>query len=59
MALAGGDFEKGMVKGAFTSTDHTAVMVPIFAWGPGAEQFMGIMKNTDIHKKMREMLISK
>ena len=59
MALAGGDFQKGMVKGAFTSTDHTAVMVPVFAWGPGAEEFMGIMKNIDIHKKMRSMLITK
>jgi alkaline phosphatase len=59
MALAGGDFQKGMVKGAFTSTDHTAVMVPVFAWGPGAEEFMGIMKNIDIHRKMRSMLITK
>lgn len=59
MALAGGDFKTGMVKGAFTSTDHTAVMVPVFAWGPGAEQFMGIMENTDLHQKMRKLLLGK
>lgn len=57
--ITGGDFKTGMVKAAFASTDHTAVMVPIFAWGPGAEEFMGIMENTDIHKKMRKLLLGK
>jgi len=56
IAITGGDFKTGMVKGTFTSKDHTAVMVPVFAWGPGAEQFMGIMENTDIHKRMRQLL---
>jgi len=59
MAITGGDFKTGMVKGSFPTTDHTAVMVPIFAWGPGAEEFMGIMENTDIHKKMRKLLLGK
>jgi alkaline phosphatase len=56
IAITGGDFKTGMVKGTFTSKDHTAVMVPVFAWGPGAEHFMGIMENTDIHKRMRQLL---
>jgi alkaline phosphatase len=57
--ITGGDFKTGMVKAAFASTDHTAVMVPIFAWGPGATEFMGIMENTDVHKKMRKLLLGK
>lgn len=59
IAITGGDFKTGMVKGTFTSKDHTAVMVPVFAWGPGSEHFMGIMENTDIHKKMRQLLWGK
>lgn len=59
IAITGGDFKTGMVKGTFTSKDHTAVMVPVFAWGPGAEQFMGIMENTDIHKRMKQLLLAK
>lgn len=55
-ALAGGDFAKGTVKGAFTSTKHTAVMVPIFAFGPGAEWFTGIQENVDIYKHMMQLL---
>ncbi|WP_372650384.1 alkaline phosphatase [Draconibacterium sp.] len=59
MALTGGDISKGIVKAAYPTTGHTAVMVPVFAYGPGAEEFMGIMKNTDIHDKMKKLLLSK
>ena len=59
MAITGGDFETGMVKAGFPTGGHTAVMVPVFAYGPGAEQFIGIMKNTDIHAKMKNLLLSK
>ena len=55
-ALVGGDMKTGMVKGAFSTGDHTAVMVPVFAYGPGAENFTGIMENTDIPKKIMELL---
>jgi alkaline phosphatase len=36
----------------FTTGYHTATLVPVFAFGPGAEQFGGIMDNTDIYWKM-------
>ena len=52
MAIAGGDLKSGMVKGAYTTGGHSAIMVPVFAWGPGAENFTGIMENTDIAKKI-------
>ncbi|MDX8338569.1 alkaline phosphatase [Draconibacterium sp. IB214405] len=59
MALTGGDMSTGMVKADFPTTDHTAVMVPVFAYGPGAEEFIGIMENTDIHNKMKKLLLGK
>ena len=37
-----------MVEPVFTSDDHTMEMVPIFAFGPGAEVFGGIHDNTFI-----------
>jgi len=40
----------------FTTNGHTAAMVPVFAYGPGAEQFNGIYENTEIFYKMREAL---
>lgn len=37
----------------FTSDYHTADMIPVFAEGPGDEEFMGIYENTAIYNKMR------
>ena len=55
-ALTGGNMKSGMVKGAFSTGDHTSVMVPVFAYGPGAENFTGIMENTEIAKKIMSLL---
>jgi alkaline phosphatase len=55
-AMNGGDMSKGIVRGGFTTGGHTAVMVPVFAYGPGAENFSGIMENTDVPKKIMSLL---
>jgi len=38
------------------STGHTGTPVPVFAYGPHAERFMGWYDNTDIPKKIAELL---
>ncbi len=48
-----GDRETHKVKLNFATHDHTAVMVPVYAFGPDAEKFSGIYNNTDIFQKMR------
>ncbi|HZL10864.1 MAG TPA: alkaline phosphatase [Prolixibacteraceae bacterium] len=55
-AIADGDMKSGRVKGAFTTGGHTAIMVPVFAYGPGAENFTGIMENTAIAKNIMMLL---
>ena len=35
--------------------EHTGVMVPVFAYGPGADKFMGVYENTDIFHKMMKL----
>lgn len=52
MALTGGDLSTGDVEGTFATTGHTSVMVPVFAYGAGAEQFAGIYENTEIFAKL-------
>jgi alkaline phosphatase len=37
---------------SFTTINHTATMVPVFAFGPMAQKFAGIFENTMIYKKM-------
>lgn len=39
----------------FQTKGHTASLVPVFAYGPGAEQFGGVYENTDIYLKMRDL----
>ena len=52
MTITGGNFADGTVEAAFSTEDHTAVMIPVFAFGPGADKFSGIYENTDIFFKM-------
>jgi alkaline phosphatase len=40
----------------FSTNGHTGTMVPIFAYGPGADLFRGVMDNTDIFRKMSMLL---
>ena len=56
MALVGGNLKSGMVKGTFPTGGHTATIVPVFAYGPGAENFTGIMENTDIPQQIMKLL---
>ncbi|MBL7795484.1 MAG: alkaline phosphatase [Saprospiraceae bacterium] len=54
MALLRGADRKSL-KIKFTTDYHTPVLVPVFAYGPGAEQFNGLYDNTDIYFKMRAL----
>jgi alkaline phosphatase len=55
LAITGGDITTGKVEGSFTYGKHSGVMVPFFAFGPGAEMFGGIYQNTAIFDKIMEL----
>lgn len=40
----------------YTYNKHTGVMVPVFAYGPGAEEFAGIYENTEIFYKFAKLM---
>lgn len=56
LAIADGDLKTGMVKGSFTTGSHTGIVVPVFAFGPGADQFTGLIENTDIANRIKRFL---
>lgn len=56
LTVLGGDVNNGTVIGNFSTTDHSGTMVPVYAFGPGAEQFTGFMNNTDIFWKIKKLL---
>ena len=52
VTIIGGDKQTHEVKINFSTKDHTTVMVPVYAYGPGAEKFTGIYDNTEIFQKI-------
>ena len=44
------------IKVAFTTKSHTALMIPVFAEGPGEELFRGMYENTDIFWHIKNLL---
>ena len=47
---------EGPLRLKFSTSGHTGTVVPIFAYGAGAENFAGVMKNTDIPKKIDALI---
>ena len=56
LTLPSGDIEEGVNVPRYHWGSHTGVMVPVFAYGPGAERFTGIQQNTDIPNKIRAIM---
>ncbi len=46
--LSPGRDSTGAVHASYNTTDHTAELVPLFATGPGAEAFHGLMRNEQV-----------
>jgi len=52
----GYDADYSVISPSFATTNHSASLVPVFAYGPGAELFMGIYENTEIFHKLVSLL---
>lgn len=44
------------VKYNFSTDGHAGTFLPVFAYGTGAENFTGVMENTDIAKRIKTLL---
>ncbi len=51
-ALSSKDGNYSTIEASFATGGHTATLIPVFAYGPGAETFKGIYQNTDIFHKI-------
>lgn len=56
LTVLGGDLKTGTVQGNFSTKDHSGTMVPVYAFGPGSENFSGFMDNTDIFWKIKKLM---
>lgn len=56
LTIPQGNLERNEIEGDFTTHDHTALMVPIFAYGPQSREFQGVYENDEVFHKIIKIL---
>lgn len=56
LTLVDGDINEGRIVCKFSTGSHSGTMVPVYAFGPGSENFTGIFENTDIPLRIMKLL---
>ena len=56
LTLLKGSLEERTVQVHFSTKGHDGIMVPVFAFGPGAQHFAGIHENAEIGQIVRKLL---
>ncbi|MBR9853906.1 MAG: alkaline phosphatase [Algicola sp.] len=56
VSIPQGNLKKKQIEGDFTTYDHTAAMVPIFAYGPYSNEFQGTYENSEVFRKILNIL---
>lgn len=56
LTLSGGSLKPNLMKAHWSSKNHSAAQVALFAFGPGAEQFTGVLDNTEISRRIAHLL---
>ena len=56
MTLLAGNVEGQSVAVNYANTGHNGVALPVYAWGPGAEKFVGIYENAELSQMITEII---
>ena len=56
MTLCGGKVEEQRVAVNFANTGHNGVALPVYAWGPRAEVFVGIYENAELSNIIKSLI---
>ena len=56
LTLVGGSLEDRSVKVHFSTKGHHGIVVPVFAYGPHAEDFVGVYENSELSQKIFNLL---
>lgn len=56
LSLLDGNLKQGYVAGHFSTDDHSAIPVPVFAYGPHSLDFRGVYPNTALFQKIRQLV---
>lgn len=56
MTLLSGSIAEKRIRVNFSTTGHNGVALPVFAWGPHSEDFVGIYENTELSDRIRKLI---
>ena len=56
MTLLSGSIEEKRIRVNFSTTGHNGIFLPVFAWGPHSEDFVGVYENIDLSNKIRNLI---
>ena len=56
LTLQDGNLEEGRIDVAFGNDSHNGIAVPFYVWGPGRDQFGGIMENAELSRKITSFI---
>lgn len=56
MTLLSGDIDDKRIRVNFSTTGHNGIALPVFAWGPHSEDFIGIYENTELSDRIRALI---
>lgn len=56
LTLIDGNWAEGEITALYMTDDHTPLMLPVFAYGPGSDDFKGVYPNTAIFHKIKQAL---
>jgi alkaline phosphatase len=56
MTLLSGGIDEKRIRVNFSTTGHNGIALPVFAWGPHSEDFVGVYENTELSDKIRALI---
>ncbi|MCQ2176736.1 MAG: alkaline phosphatase [Bacteroidales bacterium] len=56
LTLVGGDLQKRSVKVHFSTEGHNGILVPVFAYGPHAADFVGVHENAEVGQLVKKLI---
>lgn len=56
LTLIDGSLDNRTVKVHFSTKGHNGILVPVFAFGPHASEFTGVMENAELSSRIRSLL---
>ena len=56
LTLVGGSLADRSVKVHFSTKGHNSILVPVYAYGPHAEEFAGVHENAEVAAIIRRLM---